>query len=120
MEEDKQPPSEEMPDKSIDGDDQSSKDDGTSKADDGKVDLGNSTEGPNEGEWPKVSTDGDGTKVLPTNSSIKYTLPSTSTKSGQASSTHESLHDSDGIPEAEAGGPDLAAVSSTSRLSAKS
>jgi hypothetical protein len=75
-------------------------------------------EGPNEREGQKISTDGDGTTVLPTQSSIKYTPPSASTKSGQASSTQESLRDSDDIPEAEAGGPDLASVSSTSRLSA--
>ncbi|KAK2410412.1 hypothetical protein QL285_045776 [Trifolium repens] len=114
--ENKQPSPEEMLSKDKADETKSSKDDGTNKADDGKVDLGNSTEGPNEGEGPKVSTDGDGIKVLPTNSSINYTLPSTSTKSGQASLTQESLHDSDGIPEAEAGGPDLASVSSTSRL----
>jgi hypothetical protein len=53
---------------------------------------------------------------LPTQSSIKYTTPSTSSKSGQTSSTQESLHESDDIPEAEAGGPDLVSVSSTSRL----
>jgi hypothetical protein len=55
---------------------------------------------------------------LPINSSINYPHPSVSTTSGQASSTQESLHESDGIPEAEAGGEDLASVSSTSRLSA--
>jgi hypothetical protein len=55
---------------------------------------------------------------LPNSSSIKYSLPSSSTKSGQASSTQESLHESDEIPEAEEGGPELVSVSSTSKLSA--
>jgi hypothetical protein len=100
-----------MPDKNKDDDNQNSKDDG-------KVDPGHFSEGPKEREGPEVNTEGDGTKSLPTQSSIKYTPPSSSTKSGQASSTQESLHESDGIPEAEAGGPDLASVSSTSRLSA--
>jgi hypothetical protein len=40
-----------------------------------KDDETNEGEGPNEREGPKTSTDGNGTKVLPT------------TKSGQASST---------------------------------
>jgi hypothetical protein len=111
MEEDKQPASEEMPDKSKDGDDQSSKDDG-------KIDLGHSIEGLKGGEGPEANAEGGGTKVLPTTSSIKYPIPSTSTTSGQASSIQESLHDSDAMPEAEAGGPDLVSVSSTSRLSA--
>jgi hypothetical protein len=70
------------------------------------------------GGGPGVNTEGDGTQVLPTTSSIKYPIPSISTTSGQASSTQESLHDSDAMPEAEAGGPDLVSVSSTSRLSA--
>jgi hypothetical protein len=65
----------------------SSKDDDTLNANDEKVDPGNSNEGPNEGEGPKVNPDDDGTKVLPTTSSIKYPFPSTSTTSGQASST---------------------------------
>jgi hypothetical protein len=52
-----------------------------------KDDETNEGEGPNEREGPKTSTDGNGTKVLPTLSSVKYTLPSSSTKSGQASST---------------------------------
>jgi hypothetical protein len=98
--------------------DPNSKDDGTSKADGEKVDLENSSEGPTEREGPKANTDDDGTQTLPTQSSIKYTPPNTSTASGQASSTQESLHESGGIPEAEVGGPDLASVSSTSRLSA--
>jgi hypothetical protein len=55
---------------------------------------------------------------LPNSSSIKYSPPSSSTKSGQASSTQESLHESDEIPEAEEGGPELVSVSSTSKLSA--
>ncbi|WJX78235.1 hypothetical protein P8452_61481 [Trifolium repens] len=45
-------------------------------------------------------------------------MPSISTTSGQASSTQESQHDSDTMPEAEAGGPDIVFASSTSRLSA--
>jgi hypothetical protein len=110
LEEDKQPISEKMPDNNKDDDKQNSKDDG-------KVDPEHFSEGPKEREGPEVNTEGDGTKILPTQSSIKYTPPSSSTKSGQASSTQESLHESDGIPEAEAGGPDLASVSSTSRLS---
>jgi hypothetical protein len=52
------------------------------------------------------------------NSSIVYPKPSTSTKSAQASSTQESTHDSEGIPESEAGGPEQVPVSSTLRLSA--
>jgi hypothetical protein len=70
------------------------------------------------GGEPEVNTEGDGAQVLLTTSSIKYSMPSISTTSGQASSTQESLHDSDAMPEAEAGGPDLVSVSSTSRLSA--
>jgi chromosome segregation ATPase len=84
---------------------------------DGKVDSGKFNEGNMRG-GPEANVEGDGTRVLPTTSSIKYTMPSISTTSGQASSTQESQHDSDTMPEAEAGGPDLASVSSTSRLSA--
>jgi hypothetical protein len=51
-------------------------------------------------------------------SCIVYLKPSTSTKSAQASSTQESTHDSEGILEAEAGGPEIISVSSTSKLSA--
>jgi hypothetical protein len=65
-----------------------------------------------------VDTGSGNTNVLPTISSINYTLPNNSTKSGQASSTQESQHDSEDMPEAEAGGPDQASFSSTSRLSA--
>ncbi|WJX89439.1 hypothetical protein P8452_71438 [Trifolium repens] len=55
----------------------------------------------------------------PTNtSSIKYSMPSMSTNSGQASSNQESQHDFDAIPEAEVGGSGIISVSSTSRLSA--
>ncbi|WJX77585.1 hypothetical protein P8452_60878 [Trifolium repens] len=58
-------------------------------------------------------------EVVPTNaSSIKYSMPSMSTNSGQASSNQESQHDSDAIPEAEVGGSGIISVSSTSRLSA--
>ncbi|KAK2449848.1 hypothetical protein QL285_009003 [Trifolium repens] len=56
---------------------------------------------------------------VPTNaSSIKYSMPSMSANSGQASSNQESQHDSDAIPEAEVGGSGIISVSSTSRLSA--
>ncbi|WJX67184.1 hypothetical protein P8452_51676 [Trifolium repens] len=55
----------------------------------------------------------------PTNtSSIKHSMPSMSTNSGQASSNQESQHDSDAIPEAEVGDSGIISVSSTSRLSA--
>jgi hypothetical protein len=60
----------------------------------------------------------DGTQVQPNTSNIKYPMPSISTHSGQASSTQESHHDSDAMPEAEVGGSGIISVSSTSRLSA--
>jgi hypothetical protein len=110
-EEDKQPIFKETPIEKKDDDNQDSQDDG-------KVDSGHFNEGNMGGGGPEVNTEGDGTQVLPTISSIKYSMPSISTTSGQASSTQESLHDSDAMPEAEAGGPDLIYVSSTSRLSA--
>jgi chromosome segregation ATPase len=71
-----------------------------------------------EEEKQEDKTCGDGHATLPTSSSIKYTPPSISNESGQASSVQESLYESDNIPEATAGGPELVSVSSTSRLSA--
>jgi hypothetical protein len=110
-EKDKQPIFKETPIEKKDDDNQDSQDDG-------KVDSGHFNEGNMGGGEPEVNTEGDGAQVLLTTSSIKYSMPSISTTSGQASSTQESLHDSDAMPEAEAGGPDLVSVSSTSRLSA--
>jgi chromosome segregation ATPase len=71
-----------------------------------------------EEEKQEDKTCGDGHATLPTSSSIKYTPPSISNESGQASSVQESLHESDNIPEATTGSPELVSVSSTSRLSA--
>jgi hypothetical protein len=71
-----------------------------------------------EEEKHEDKTGEDGHATMPTSSSIKYTPPSTSNESCQASSVQESLHESDDIPEATAGGPELVSVSSTSRLSA--
>ena len=84
---------------------------------DGQVESGPFNEG-HMGGGPKANAEGNFTKVQPTTSSIKYTMPSISTTSGQASSTQESQHDSDTMPEAEAGGPEIISASSTSRLSA--
>jgi hypothetical protein len=109
-EEDKQPISKEVSTENKDDNNQN-------PLDDGKVDSGQFNEG-NMGGGPEANVEGNDTRVLPTTSSIKYTMPSISTTSGQASSTQESQHDSDTMPEAEAGGPDLVSVSSTSRLSA--
>jgi hypothetical protein len=90
-------------------------------------------DGPNNDDGNRVEPEGaskeknkdkrDGTtthtaKDLKADPSFVYHKPSTSAKSGKASSTQESIHDSDGIPEAEAGGPDILSVSSTSKLSA--
>jgi hypothetical protein len=110
IEKDKQPISNESPIEHKD-------DDNKGSLDDGKVDSGQFNEG-NMGGGLEANVEGDGNRVLPTASSVKYTMPSISTASGQASSTQESLHDSDTMPEAEAGGPDIVSVSSTSRLSA--
>jgi hypothetical protein len=71
--------------------------------DDGKVESGPFNEG-HMGGGPEANAEGDDTKVQPTTSSIKYTKPSFSATSGQASST-------------QAGGPEIISVSSTSRLS---
>jgi hypothetical protein len=60
----------------------------------------------------------DGAQVQPNTSSIKYSMPSISTNSGQASSTQESQHDFDTMPEAEVGGSGIVSIFSTSRLSA--
>jgi hypothetical protein len=49
--------------------------------DDGKVESGSLNEGNMEG-GPETNVEGDGTKVQPTTSSIKYTMPSISTTSG--------------------------------------
>jgi hypothetical protein len=55
---------------------------------------------------------------LPLDSTNSQPKPSASAKSNQASSTQEHTHDSDSMPEAEAGGPEIISVSSTSKLSA--
>jgi hypothetical protein len=57
-----------------------------------------------EGE-KEDNVDEEGRANMPTSSSVKYTPPSTSNDSGQASSLQESLHESDAILEATAGGP---------------
>jgi hypothetical protein len=72
-------------------------DDNQGSLDDGKVDAGQFNEG-NMGGGPEANVEGDGTTVLPTTSSIKYPMPSIFATSGQASSTQESLHDSDTMP----------------------
>jgi hypothetical protein len=66
----------------------------------------------------KASMEKTDTQAPTNTSSIRYSMPSVSTNSGQASSTQESQHDSDAIPEAEVGGSGIISVSSTSRLSA--
>jgi hypothetical protein len=110
VEEDKQPIFQEVPTENKEANNQD-------PLGDGKVDSGPFNEG-NMGEGPEANVEGDGTQAQPTTSSIKYTKPSFSTTSGQASSTQESQHDSDTMPEAEAGGPEIVSASSTSRLSA--
>ncbi|WJX83717.1 hypothetical protein P8452_66360 [Trifolium repens] len=58
------------------------------------------------------------TEDLPLDSTNSQPKPSASAKSNQASSTQEHTHDFDSMPEAEAGGPEIISVSSTSKLSA--
>jgi hypothetical protein len=58
------------------------------------------------------------TEDLPLDSNTSQPKPSVSAKSNQASSTQELTHDSESMPEAEAGGPEIVSVSSTSKLSA--
>jgi hypothetical protein len=58
------------------------------------------------------------TEDLPLDSANSQPKPSASAKSNQASSTQELTHDSESMPEAEVGGPDILSVSSTSKLSA--
>ena len=55
---------------------------------------------------------------LPLDSTNYQPKPSVSAKSNQASSTQELTHDYESMPEAEAGGPEIISVSSTSKLSA--
>jgi hypothetical protein len=93
-------------------DDKNAEGDGPNNAGGNKVEPDEANDDPNEnkGDGSKTATeshDGEGLKV---DSSIVYPKPSTSTKSAQASSTQESTHDSEGIPEAEAGGPDILSV----------
>jgi hypothetical protein len=94
--------------------------DGPNKTDGNRVepDESNDEANENKGDGPKTATEGHDDKGLKVDSSIVYIEPNTSTKSAQASSTQESTHDSEGIPEVEAGGPDILSVSSTSKLSA--
>jgi hypothetical protein len=113
-EEDRQPKSDEGPNQDQNDDNQDPSND--NKQNDEKV-AQEKTSGESR-EEEKTETVNANDDAQQNESSIKYTAPSTSTASGQASSTQESIHGSDEIPEAEAGGPGIASVSSTSRLSA--
>jgi hypothetical protein len=69
-------------------------------------------------EGPGPETKSFHTEDLNLNSSAFQPKPSLSAKFNQASSTRELTHDSEGILEAEAGGPEIISISSTSKLSA--
>jgi primase-polymerase (primpol)-like protein len=99
--------------------DKNAEDDGPNKADGDRIEpeTANEEKSEEKQDGSNTETESHNAKDLKVDSSIVYPKPSIS-KSAQDSSTQESAHDSDGIPEAEAGGPEIISVSSTSKLSA--